>query len=398
MPTGTSHSTPSRRRYPLDTWVNFKVWGGIGLFLVFALAQGVCWRATPSRRRHEREGRAASTLQVHADVAGTLRGTRSASLVAQPSSKSPTTAASTWATPAPPAAAGTFPADRVRGFSGLPRLARHQRVLREVADLLPHPVHALSIKALTPENFLPDNPNHKGLSPMIRTYFGRSPSLVALTALPARAGATRAPPRPPAPATGCAPPAAAARQGALPARSTFDFLLKERIAQGQPDTPELRTSMREELNTRELLVREAKKKGLDKNPDVKNQMDLDVADGAGARLRRPTGSRRTRFRTRRCKRNTTQIKSQMGDKEYKVRHILVEKEDEAKEIIVAAAEGREVREARRGRSKDPGSKDKGGDLDWNAPSNFVKPFSDAMVKTPKGKFTTHRCRRSSAGT
>lgn len=38
-------------------------------------------------------------------------------------------------------------------FSGLPRLARHQRVLREVADLLPQPVHALSIKALAPEEF-----------------------------------------------------------------------------------------------------------------------------------------------------------------------------------------------------------------------------------------------------
>ena len=38
-------------------------------------------------------------------------------------------------------------------FLGLPRLARHQRVLREVSDLLPHPVHALSIKALTPEEF-----------------------------------------------------------------------------------------------------------------------------------------------------------------------------------------------------------------------------------------------------
>ena len=38
-------------------------------------------------------------------------------------------------------------------FSGLPRLARHQRVLREVADLLPHPIHALSIKALTPDEF-----------------------------------------------------------------------------------------------------------------------------------------------------------------------------------------------------------------------------------------------------
>ena len=27
--------------YPLETWVNFKVWGGIGLFLAFALAQGL---------------------------------------------------------------------------------------------------------------------------------------------------------------------------------------------------------------------------------------------------------------------------------------------------------------------------------------------------------------------
>ena len=38
-------------------------------------------------------------------------------------------------------------------FAGLPRLQRHQRVLHEVADLLPNPVHALSIKALTPEEF-----------------------------------------------------------------------------------------------------------------------------------------------------------------------------------------------------------------------------------------------------
>lgn len=40
-----------------------------------------------------------------------------------------------------------------QAFSGLPRLARHQRVLHEVADLLPYPIHALSIKALAPEEF-----------------------------------------------------------------------------------------------------------------------------------------------------------------------------------------------------------------------------------------------------
>jgi BolA protein len=38
-------------------------------------------------------------------------------------------------------------------FLGLGRLQRHQRVLHEVADLLPHPVHALSIRALTPDEF-----------------------------------------------------------------------------------------------------------------------------------------------------------------------------------------------------------------------------------------------------
>jgi BolA protein len=38
-------------------------------------------------------------------------------------------------------------------FSGLSRLERHQRVLRQVGDLLPHPVHALSIRALAPEEF-----------------------------------------------------------------------------------------------------------------------------------------------------------------------------------------------------------------------------------------------------
>jgi BolA protein len=38
-------------------------------------------------------------------------------------------------------------------FSGLSRLARQRRVLREVGDLVPHPIHALSIRALAPEEF-----------------------------------------------------------------------------------------------------------------------------------------------------------------------------------------------------------------------------------------------------
>lgn len=39
-------------------------------------------------------------------------------------------------------------------FAGLSRLERHQRILREVADLVPNPIHALSIRALAPEESL----------------------------------------------------------------------------------------------------------------------------------------------------------------------------------------------------------------------------------------------------
>jgi len=40
-----------------------------------------------------------------------------------------------------------------KAFRGLPRLERHQTIFARVGDLLPHPIHALSIRALAPEEF-----------------------------------------------------------------------------------------------------------------------------------------------------------------------------------------------------------------------------------------------------
>ena len=208
-------------------------------------------------------------------------------------------------------------------------------------------------------------------------------TLVALAALAVLAGGPAQAQEKAAPAKGQAATPAASKD--LYPKVYFDFLLKERLAQGQPDTPELRNAIRDELTTRELLVREAKKKGLDKNTDIKNQIDLAaqtvlvrayVSDWVKANPV-PDAALRKEYDT---------IKSQMGDKEYKVRHILVEKEDEAKEVIVELQKGGKFEKLAE-RSKDSGSKANGGDLDWNAPGNFVKPFSDAMVKLPKGKFT-----------
>jgi len=210
-----------------------------------------------------------------------------------------------------------------------------------------------------------------------------SAGVLAQTPAPA---APKAAPKAAAPAASATPAAAAPTGKTLYTTQQFEFMVKERVQQGQQDSPELRNAVREELNTRELLAREARKQNLDKTADMKAQMDLAsqtvlvrayVADWI-AKNPIPEADLRKEYDA---------IKGQIGDKEYKVRHVLVEKEDEAKEIVAELQKGAKFDELAKARSKDPGSKDRGGDLDWNAPGVFDKQFSDAMVKLDKGKYT-----------
>ena len=200
----------------------------------------------------------------------------------------------------------------------------------------------------------------------------------------AQAAAPAAAPKAAPKAAAAAAPAAGDKQ--LYTQAQYDVLLKERLAQGGQDTPEVRNAVKEELNTRELLAREAKKVGLQNTPDVKTQMDL-ASQTVLVRAYVTDWVKKNPVPEAELKKEYDTIKSQIGDKEYKVRHILVEKEDDAKAIITELQKGAKFDELAKARSKDPGSKDKGGDLDWNAPANFVKPFGDAMKSTPKGKFT-----------
>jgi peptidyl-prolyl cis-trans isomerase C len=214
-------------------------------------------------------------------------------------------------------------------------------------------------------------------------------ALVATSALllaPTALAQDAKPKAPPAKAGAPAKSDAPAKTRDLYSPAFFDFMLKQRTAQGQPDTPELRTAVRDELNTRELLVREAKKQGLDKNPTLKTEMEL-TAQTVLVRSYMADYLKAHPIPDDVLHKEYDSIKGQIGDKEYKVRHILVDKEDEAKDIIAALQKGEKFEKLAE-RSKDTGSKANGGDLDWNAPANFVKPFADAMVALPKGKFTT----------
>ncbi|MCF8177034.1 MAG: peptidylprolyl isomerase [Sulfuritalea sp.] len=164
-----------------------------------------------------------------------------------------------------------------------------------------------------------------------------------------------------------------------------EVLIAGQAAKGQPDSPELRKNVKEELVRREVLTQEAIKKGFDKQTEVRGQIDL-ARQGVliGAYLNDYVKNHPVTEDM--IKKEYDQIAAKMGDKEYRVRHILLEKEDEAKAIIARLKKGEKFVDLAK-ESKDPGSKDRGGDLDWAKPGSFVPPFSAAMVKLEKGKFT-----------
>ncbi|MCL2310284.1 MAG: peptidylprolyl isomerase [Proteobacteria bacterium] len=181
--------------------------------------------------------------------------------------------------------------------------------------------------------------------------------------------------------------AKAAPQGkALYSKEIFDYFLKQRTAQGQPDSPDLREALREELNTRELLLKEAKKAGIEKQGDVKTDIQLS-SDMVLIRAYLNNWTQKNPIPDDFLKKEYDALKAQLGDKEYKISHVLVESEDEAKSVIADLQKGKKFADIAKEKSKDPGSKDKGGDLGWNTPSSFVKPFADALPTIGKGKFT-----------
>ena len=202
-------------------------------------------------------------------------------------------------------------------------------------------------------------------------------ALPALAQLP-----TKEPAKPAVAASG---PVATVNGIVIP-RQRFDTVMRQQIARGAPDNEQVRAQVRDLLINNEMLVQEANRGGVAKKAEVQQQLDLarqeilantvvadylqkhPVADGE-------------------IQKEYDRAKAQTGDKEYRARHILVSSEDDAKSVLADLKKGAKFEEIAQKKSLDEGTRPKGGDLDWNVPSNFDKAFSDAMVKLEKGKMT-----------
>jgi len=169
-------------------------------------------------------------------------------------------------------------------------------------------------------------------------------------------------------------------------QSRIDAMNRELTAQGQPDTPERHNAVKEELVNREVLAQAASKRGLDKNPDIAAQMQM-ASQAVLVRALFESEVKANPITDAQLQREYEQFKGSMGSNEYKVRHILVDKEDDAKAIIAELNKGGDFAKIAKEKSKDPGSKENGGDLDWGPSARYVKPFADAVTGMQKGQTT-----------
>ena len=132
----------------------------------------------------------------------------------------------------------------------------------------------------------------------------------------------------PAPATG---PVATVNGIVIP-RARADAVLRRQTSRGQADNEQLRAAIREELINREVIAQEATRAGVAKRGEVQNQMELarqEVLVNAFIEeyvRQNPIGDAD-------LQKEYEQAKQQVGEREYRARHILVETEDEAKKLI-----------------------------------------------------------------
>ena len=168
-------------------------------------------------------------------------------------------------------------------------------------------------------------------------------------------------------------------------QSVYDAFVAEQKAQGATDNAELQNAVKEELVRREILAQEAKKKGLDKKANIQGQVEL-AKQAVLIRAFLTDYVQAHPVSEAQLKAEYDLIKNNLGTTEYKSRHVLVEKEEDAKAIIAKLDKGEKFADLAK-QSKDPGSKDKGGELGWSSPNAYVKPFAEALGKLKKGEYT-----------
>jgi peptidyl-prolyl cis-trans isomerase C len=169
-------------------------------------------------------------------------------------------------------------------------------------------------------------------------------------------------------------------------KARADALIDQLVHQGQQNTPQLQMAVREELVNREILMQEALRRGLPNRPDIKAQIAVAQQTVVLRALIEDFVKKNTPSDAEVTARYNALIKD-AGGKEYHLHHILVDNEQQAKDLIAKIKGGASFEDLAKQYSKDPGSGKNGGDLDWSDPKAYVPEFADAATHLQKGQMS-----------
>lgn len=169
-------------------------------------------------------------------------------------------------------------------------------------------------------------------------------------------------------------------------KARLEVLSQQLAASGRPVTPEMQGQLREEVIAREIFMQEAQKQGVDGSEDFKNQLEL-ARQAIVIRLLFADFAKKNPVTDADAKAEYDKVTAANSGKEYKARHILVEKEEQATKILADLKKGQKFEDIAKKQSKDPGSGANGGDLGWASPSGYVREFSEALMRLKKGQTT-----------
>jgi len=135
-----------------------------------------------------------------------------------------------------------------------------------------------------------------------------------------------------------------------------------------------------------ILAKAAEAKKIGDSADFKRK--LDIARNKLLMEGLLTAEAKTAVTDEAMKKVYAEATKQMSEeKEVHARHILVEKEDEAKGILADLKKGGDFVAIAKEKSKDPGSKETGGDLGYFTKDQMVPEFADAAFKLDKGQLS-----------
>jgi len=169
-------------------------------------------------------------------------------------------------------------------------------------------------------------------------------------------------------------------------KARVEALITQATKQGQPKTPELEQQAKDEVVLREMFMQEAEKRGLAGSADYKAQMEF-ARQTILIRELFADFTKKNKSSDAEIQAEYDKFKAQASGTEYRARHILVEKEDDANALIKQIKAGAKFEDLAKKNSKDTGSAENGGDLDFANPGSYVPEFSAALTKLKKGEMT-----------